>query len=441
MRKRIVIMGAAGKDFHVFNTKYRNNEFYEVVGFTATQIPHIGGRTYPPELSGPLYPDGIPVYEEKDLSDLIKRLRVDKVVFGYSDVSYEYIRKKESMVREAGADFILPGTYTTMIPSKKPLIAVCAVRTGCGKSQTTRRILEIIKDRGKKGVVIRHPMPYGELVKQNVQRFATLQDLHTQNCTIEEMEEYEPHIERGNVVFAGVDYEQIVRAAEAEADVIVWDGGNNDTPFYKPDLHVTVLDPHRAGHELLYHPGKINFILADVLVLNKLDSADEDAVNVVLKNIGEYNPKARLVRARSPITVHEPDMIWGQRVLVVEDGPTLTHGDMKYGAGILAAKKYGAREIVDPRPFLVGSLANTFKKYPGIGSLLPAMGYGKEQILDLEATINGTECDTVIVATPINLRRILHINKPSLRVTYDLEEIGSPDFDEILDAFIARFGI
>lgn len=431
-KTKVLIMGAAGKDFHVFNTIYRNNSFYEVVAFTATQIPNIEGRKYPTVLSGRLYPKGIPIYPESQLTYLIKKFKVNTVVFSYSDVSYEYIREKEILVRNAGADFILPDPYSIMLPSKKPVIAVCAVRTGCGKSQTSRRVLDYLKQMGKKVSVIRHPMPYGDLSKQIVQKFTKLEDLKKHKCTIEEIEEYEPHIMRGNTLFAGVDYEKILRTAEKESQVIVWDGGNNDLPFFKPDIFITILDPHRAGHELSYYPGKVNFLMANVLVINKIDSAKTSDLIKVLKNIKEYNPKAILVKANSPISVANPNVIKNKTVLVVEDGPTHTHGGMKFGAGMLAALKFKAKEIIDPRPYLVGTLKETFKKYPKIGRLLPAMGYSPEQINDLEETINRCPCDSVIIGTPINLARIIKINKPFVRATYELQEIGKPTLKEVL---------
>ena len=435
-RRRVVIMGAAGRDFHNFNMIYRDNEDFEVVAFTATQIPDIEGRKYPRELAGSLYPDGIPIYAEDDLPRLIHDLKVDDVVFSYSDVLHEYVMHRASEVIVHGANFVLLGGEPTMVKSKRPVIAVCAVRTGSGKSQTTRRVSDILKAAGKKIAAIRHPMPYGDLVAQRVQRFATLDDLKRYQCTIEEMEEYEPHIRRGNVVFAGVDYEQILRKAEEEAEVILWDGGNNDLPFYKPDLMITVADPLRPGHEVLYHPGEANLLLADVVVINKIDSADPDDVSDLRSSIRERNPKAVIVEAASPITVEDPALIQGKRALVIEDGPTLTHGEMAYGAGIVAAEKFGAAEVVDPRPYTVGSITETFEKYPDIGPLLPAMGYGDKQMRDLEATIAAADCDIVIIGTPIDLRRVIRIDKPSVRVTYELQEIGRPNLQDVLDRFL-----
>jgi predicted GTPase len=431
-RMRVLIMGAAGRDFHNFNTVFRDNEAYEVIAFTATQIPNIEGRTYPPELAGGLYPRGIAIYPEEELADLIRDLDIDQVVFAYSDVPHEYVMHKASQVLAAGADFRLIGTKSTMIKSIKPVVAVCAVRTGCGKSQTTRHVCEILQKLGHKVVVVRHPMPYGNLVAQKVQRFADYGDLDRHNCTIEEREEYEPHIDRGVVVYAGVDYEAILREAEKEADVIVWDGGNNDLPFYKPDLHITVADPHRAGHELTYYPGESNLRIADVVVLNKIDTADLANIARVRKNVRSANPTAAIVEAASPIYVEDADAILGKRVLVVEDGPTLTHGEMAYGAGYVAAQRFGAAEIIDPRPFAVRTIAETFKKYPATGPILPAMGYGEGQIKDLEETINSTPCDLVIIGTPIDLRRIVKITQPADRVRYELQVIGQPTLEDIL---------
>ncbi len=428
-------MGAAGRDFHNFNVLYRNNGQVEVAAFTATQIPDIEGRIYPVELAGKLYPNGIPIHDEIELEKLIKELHVEEVVFSYSDISHEDVMHKASRVMSAGAHFKMLGGNPTMIQSTKPVIAVCAVRTGCGKSQTTRRVAEILKDAGKKTAVIRHPMPYGDLAKQAVQRFSSLDDLINHKCTIEELEEYEPHINRGNVVFAGVDYEAIIREAEKEADVILWDGGNNDMPFYKPDLYIVVTDPHRPGHELSYYPGETNLVMADVVVINKIDTANAADVEIVRNNISQSNPKAVIIDADSPISVEDPSLIAGKRALVIEDGPTLTHGGMKYGAGIVAAKKFGASEIVDPRPYITGKLRETFDHYPDIGTLLPAMGYGDEQVKDLETTINNTDCDVVIIGTPIDLRRIINIKQPSVRVTYNLKEKGSSSMVELLNSF------
>jgi predicted GTPase len=431
-RIRVLIMGAAGRDFHNFNTFFRGRERYEVVAFTATQIPNIEGRVYPPELAGDLYPEGIPIYPEAELADLIDRHKIDQVVFAYSDVSHEYVMHKASLVLAAGADFRLMGSNATMLESSKPVVAVCAVRTGSGKSQTTRRVCDVLQEMGHKVVAVRHPMPYGNLVKQRVQRFADYASLDEYECTIEEREEYEPHIDRGVVVYAGVDYEAILREAEKEGDVVVWDGGNNDLPFYKPDLYIVVADPHRAGHELHYYPGESNLRAADVVVLNKIDTADLADIAQVRQNVMAVNPGAILVEAASPIFVENPEAIRGKRVLVIEDGPTLTHGEMAYGAGVVAARRYGAAEIVDPRPYAVRSIADTYAKYPKTGPVLPAMGYGEEQIQDLEETINNTPCDLVIVGTPIDLRRLVTMNKPADRVRYELQVIGQPTLQGIL---------
>jgi len=431
-RIKVLIMGAAGRDFHNFNTCFRNNPAYEVVAFTATQIPDIEGRRYPAALAGKLYPKGIPIHAESEVVDLIHKHSIEQVVFAYSDVRHEYVMHKASIVMAAGADFRLIGPGASMVVSKVPLVSICAVRTGCGKSQTTRRVVEILRDKGKKLVVIRHPMPYGDLVKQRVQRFASLADLDKHECTIEEREEYEPHINRGSVVMAGVDYEAILREAEKEADVVIWDGGNNDFSFYKPDIEIVVVDPHRAGHELTYHPGETNFRRANVIVINKIETAENEGVELVRKNIREINPSAMVIDAASPVTVDTPEKIRGKRVLVIEDGPTLTHGEMTYGAGVVAAMKFGAKELVDPRPYTVRSITETYEKYPKIGTLLPAMGYGDQQVKDLEATVNKTPCDIVLVATPIDLRRLIKIKKPALRVGYDLQEIGKPTLDDAL---------
>ena len=431
-KKNVLIMGAAGRDFHNFNVFFRDNEDYNVVAFTATQIPNIEGRVYPSELAGKLYPNGSNIYEEKELVDLIHKLEVNEVVFSYSDVPFEYVMTKASIVNAAGVSFRLLGGEETMLKSTKPIIAVLAVRTGCGKSQTSRRIVNLLEKAGKKVVAVRHPMPYGDLVKQKVQRFAALEDLKKHECTIEEIEEYEPHVARGGVIYAGVDYEAILREAEKEADVILWDGGNNDMPFFKPDLTITVVDPHRPGHELRYYPGNTSLRLADVAVVNKVDSATKEGIEEVHKNVKEVNPSAIMIDANSPLTVDHPELINGKRVLVVEDGPTLTHGDMKYGAGTVAAQRLGAKEIVDPRPFTVASITDTYEKYPNIGVLLPAMGYGDQQMKDLEETINKTDCDSVIIGTPIDLGRILNINKPHTRVMYELEEIGNVTLETIL---------
>lgn len=441
MKKNVIIIGAAGRDFHNFNTYYRGNELYNVVAFTAAQIPDIDGRKYPKELAGDLYPKGIPIYLEEELPRLIKDLKVDDCVFSYSDVPYNRVMGVSAIVNAAGANFILLGPADTMVKSTKPVIAVGAVRTGCGKSQTSRKVIEYLMAKGLKVVAIRHPMPYGDLVEQKVQRFATVEDLAKHKCTVEEMEEYEPHVVRGNVIYAGVDYEAIVRAAENDpdgCDVVLWDGGNNDFPFYKPDLNITVVDPHRPGHELSYYPGEVTLRMADVVVINKMDSAAPEAIQTVRENIAKVNPTAVVIDGASPIKVDDPSLIKGKRVLVVEDGPTLTHGEMKIGAGTIAAQKFGAAEMVDPRPFLVGKLAETFKIYPNIGTLLPAMGYGKQQLKDLEATINKTDCDSVVIGTPIDLNRIVKIKKPNTRVYYDLQEIGFPTLDGVLTEFVEK---
>ncbi len=440
-KKRIIILGAAGRDFHNFNTYYRDNEAYEVVAFTAAQIPDIEGRLYPVELAGHLYPKGIPIYAEADLPRLIRELGVDECVFAYSDVSYQKVMSLSSIANAAGANFTLLGPKETMLKSIKPVVSVCAVRTGVGKSQTSRRVIELLMERGLKVVAIRHPMPYGMLADQRVQRFAELEDLKRHRCTIEEMEEYEPHIVRGNVIYAGVDYEAILRAAENDpdgCDVIVWDGGNNDFSFYRSDLYITLLDPHRPGHELSYYPSEVNLRLADVAIINKIDSAGPEGIRQVRENIARINPKAVVVEAASPIRVANPAIIRGKRVLVVEDGPTLTHGGMKLGAGTLAAQKFGAAELVDPRPFITGKIVETFNEYPEIGTLLPAMGYSEEQLHDLETTINQSDCDAVIIGTPIDLGRVLKINKPATRVFYDLQEIGEPDLRQVLDGFLKK---
>jgi len=437
MPKRVIIMGAAGRDFHNFNVYFRDNPDYQVVAFTATQIPNIEGRRYPPQLAGRLYPDGIPIYPEEELTDLIRRYQVDQVVFAYSDVSHEYVMHKASQVLVAGADFRLMGTGSTMLTSRKPVVAVCAVRTGSGKSQTTRHVCDVLRRMGHRVVVVRHPMPYGDLTVQAVQRFATYEDLDRYRCTIEEREEYEPHIDRGVVVYAGVDYERILRQAEEEADIVVWDGGNNDLPFFRPDLHIVVADPHRPGHELRYHPGEANLRAAGVVVINKVDTADPGGVAQVRENILEVNPQAIVIEAASPIFVEDPRAIQGRRVLVIEDGPTLTHGEMAYGAGVTAARRFGAAELVDPRPYAVRSIAEAFRKYPHIGPLLPAMGYGEEQIRDLEETINATPCDLVLAATPVDIRRLLKVRCPVDRVRYELQVIGQPTLEEIL---VRRFG-
>jgi predicted GTPase len=425
-------MGAAGRDFHNYNVYFRNNEAYEVVAFTATQIPNIEGRVYPPELAGRLYPNGIPIYPEAELVRLIAAENVDQVIFAYSDIPHEVVMHQASTVLAAGTDFRLIGPNHTSLQSSKPVVSICAVRTGSGKSQTTRYICNILRSLDKKIVVVRHPMPYGNLVRQAVQRFADYDDLDEYECTIEEREEYEPHIAQGTVVYAGVDYEAILRRAEAEADIVVWDGGNNDLPFFRPDLQIVLVDPHRAGHELKYHPGETNLRMADVVVINKIDTADPIAVLEVRRNVQVVAPKAVIVEAVSPITVEDPAAIRNRRVLVVEDGPTLTHGDMAYGAATVAAQRFGAREIIDPRPYAVGSILDTFEKYPTTGALLPAMGYGEAQIKDLEETIRATPCDLVLIGTPINLGTLITIKQPWQRVSYDLQEIGQPHLAEIL---------
>lgn len=435
---KTLIMGAAGRDFHNFNVFYRDNKDYEVVAFTATQIPNIEGRKYPAQLAGSLYPAGIPIYPESELVRLIKDLKVDQVVFAYSDVPHEVVMHKASIVLAAGADFRLMGTETTQVKSIKPVVSVCAVRTGSGKSQTTRRVAAILREMGYKVAAIRHPMPYGDLVKQKVQRFATYADLDKHECTIEEREEYEPHIDNGVIVYAGVDYEAILRQAEQEVDIILWDGGNNDFSFYKSDLSIVVADPHRAGHEKAYHPGETNVRLADVFVINKVDTADPAKVIEVRNTLHELNPRAIVIEGASPLFVNDPEAIRGKRVLVVEDGPTLTHGEMAYGAGWVAAKRFGAGEIVDPRPFAVGSIHDTFVKYPKTGTILPAMGYGDQMVKDLEKTINKADVDLVISATPIDLTRIIKVNKPMQRVGYELQEIGKPDLKDILTKKFAK---
>jgi len=440
-KKNVIIIGAAGRDFHNFNTYFRGNANYNVVAFTAAQIPDIDGRKYPKELAGDFYPQGIPIHNQSDLPKLIVDLDVDTCVFAYSDVSYQQVMAISAIVNAAGADFMLIGPKETMVKSTKPLIAVGAIRTGCGKSQTSRRIIEVLMAQGLKVVAIRHPMPYGDLVAQKVQRFATIEDLKKHKCTIEEMEEYEPHVARGNVIYAGVDYEAILREAEKEADVILWDGGNNDFPFYKPDLMVTVVDPHRPGHELNYYPGEVTLRMADIVVINKMDSASPENIQIVRESIAKVCPNAVVVDGASPLTVDKPELIKGKRVLVVEDGPTLTHGHMKLGAGTVAAQKFGAKELVDPRPFVVGKLAETFKIYPNIGTLLPAMGYGEQQVADLEKSINNTDCDAVVIATPIDLNRVVKIKKPTVKVEYELQEIGNPNFETLICDFLKEKNI
>ena len=440
-KRKVIIIGAAGRDFHNFNTYYRNNEAYEVIAFTAAQIPDIAGRSYPPELAGKLYPKGIPIQDEKDLPRLIKELKADECVFSYSDVTYQKVMATGAIVEAAGASFLMLGPKDTQLKSSKPVVAVCAVRTGSGKSQTSRRVIELLMAKGLKVVAVRHPMPYGNLVAQRVQRFAELEDLAKHDCTVEEMEEYEPHVVRGNVIYAGVDYEAILRAAEADpkgCDVILWDGGNNDFSFYKPDLQITVADPHRPGHERSYYPGEVSLRLADVVVINKMDSAGPAGIQTVRESIAAVNPGATVIDAASTLDVDDPSVIKGKRVLAIEDGPTLTHGEMKIGAAVVAAQKFGAAGFVDPRPFAVGRLAETFAIYPDIGVLLPAMGYGEQQLKDMETTINRTDCDSVVIGTPIDLNRIIKIKKPNTRVYYNLQEIGRPNLSMVLDEFVKK---
>ena len=435
---KTIIMGAAGRDFHNFNVYFRNNDAYEVVAFTATQIPGIESRSYPRELAGSKYPKGIPIFPEEELPRLIREHDVDEVVFAYSDVSHEYVMHKASIVLANGADFRLMGPKTTMLKAKVPVVSVCAVRTGSGKSQTSRQVAKILKNRGLSVAAIRHPMPYGDLRKQICERFATYEDLDKYECTIEEREEYEPHIDNGIVVYAGVDYEEIMHAAEKEADVIVWDGGNNDWSFYKPDLNIVVADPHRAGHELIYHPGETNLRMADVIIVNKVDTADPQKVAQVKANINMVNPKALVLDAASPITADKPDLVKGKRALVIEDGPTITHGSMPYGAGIIFAKEAGASTIVDPRPYAVGSIKEAFKKYSHLGAVLPALGYSGQQVAELKETIDHTPCDVVVIGTPIDLRRVMTIKQPSVRVRYDLKVLGPKSLEQTLDEFIKR---
>ena len=431
-RIRVIIMGAAGRDFHNFNVFFRSRENYEVIAFTATQIPNIEQRRYPPELTGPLYPEGIPIYPEEALWELIAKHDIDQVIFSYSDVTHENVMHLASRALACGADFRLMGPNNTLITSTKPVIAVCAVRTGVGKSQTTRKVCQVLKNLGKKAAVIRHPMPYGDLAKQICQRYGTYEDLNRHDCTIEEREEYEPHIQAGNIVYAGVDYEQILREAEKEADIIIWDGGNNDLPFYKPDLHLVLVDPHRLGHETRYYPGESNLLMADVIIINKMETAPPDNVKALEENVKRWNPGAQLIRANSPVEAEDPGLIKGKRVLVVEDGPTITHGEMSFGAGIVAARQYEAAEIVDPRPYTVRSIREVYIKYPHIGAVLPAMGYGEQQMKELQKTINNTPCDTVVIGTPIDLRRVINIDKPAVRITYRLEEQGKPDLTDVI---------
>jgi predicted GTPase len=439
--RKVVILGAGGRDFHNFNTAYRDRDDVQVLAFTAAQIPHIDDRRYPASLAGPRYPEGIPIVPEEDLEKLVEQHGPFEAVFSYSDVSHEYVGHMAARVNAKGCDFRLLGTATTMIEARVPVIAVTAVRTGSGKSQTTRRVARLLIERGVRTVVIRHPMPYGNLEKQIVQRFGTMEDLDEHECTIEEREEYEPHIQGGTVVFAGVDYARILEEAEKEAQVILWDGGNNDFAFYRPDLTIVVVDPHRPGHETRYYPGETNLRLADVVVINKETTADYENVLAVQRSIQAVNPKAIVVHAASPLFVEDPEVIRGRKVLVVEDGPTLTHGEMEYGAGVIAARQFGAEEIVDPRPWVRGEIAETFARYPGIGTLLPAMGYGERQMKDLEKTINSVTADVVVVATPIDLGRLLRLNKPAVRVRYELEEIGVPKLDDILEGFLSERGL
>jgi predicted GTPase len=437
-KQRVIILGAAGRDFHNFNCRYRGNPDYDVVAFTATQIPDIDGRRYPPELAGPGYPEGIPIEDEGELEALIADFKADMCVMAYSDRSYQQVMSLGSRVNAAGADFVMLGERDTQLVSSKPVISVGAVRTGCGKSQTSRAICRILRAAGKKVVAIRHPMPYGDLVAQRVQRFAEISDLEKHKCTIEEMEEYEPHVAVGGVIYAGVDYEAILREAEKEADIILWDGGNNDTSFIKSDLHIVVADPHRPGAEMSYYPSETNVRLADVVIINKVVEAEFDNIQTVRDNVAEINPGAVIIEAASPLTIFgDPELVRGMRALVVEDGPTLTHGNMTYGAGVVAAMRLGAADLVDPRPWAVGRLAETFELYPEVGTLLPAMGYGDEQVADLERTINAVDCDVVVIGTPIDLSRIIKIKKPTVRVGYELQEIGQPDLQSVLARFLA----
>jgi len=439
-KRNVIIIGSAGRDFHNFNVFFKNNRRYNVIGFTGSQqIPGISGKRYPPELSGELYPDGIPIYAEEELPRLIKELNIDDCIFAYSDVSYQHVMHIGAIVNAAGATYVMLGPKDTLLKSSRPVVAVCAVRTGAGKSQTSRRIVELLKKKGLKVIAIRHPMPYGELTKQKVQRLRELDDLKKHKCTIEEIEEYEPHLARGTIVYAGADYLAILKAAEADpegCDVIVWDGGNNDFPFFQPDLMITVADPHRAGHEVTYYPGEINLRMADVVVVNKIDSAASENVRKVRESITAVNPEATVVNAASVIQIENPKLVKGKRVLVIEDGPTLTHGGMAYGAGTIAARHGGAAKIVDPRPYAVESIAEAFKKYPSIGPILPAIGYSTSQLQHLETTINKVNCDAVLVATPINLSRIIDIRKPHTRVSYELQELGTPNLDEVLSDFM-----
>lgn len=437
-KKKVIIMGAAGRDFHNFNVYFRNSDAYEVAAFTATQIPGIEGRVYPTELAGPSYPKGIPIYPEEKLPELIKQQDIDEIVFAYSDVSHEYVMHKASAALASGADFRLMGPKTTMLKAKVPVVAVGAVRTGSGKSQTSRQVAKILKSKGLRVAAIRHPMPYGDLRKQIWQRFASYEDLDKHQCTIEEREEYEPHIDNGIIVYAGVDYAEILREAEKEADVIVWDGGNNDMPFYRPDLNIVVADPHRAGHELLYYPGETNIRMANVIIVNKVDTADPAKVKQVKENIKMLNPNATVLDAASPITVDKPELIRGKRVLAIEDGPTITHGSMPYGAAVIIAKNLGASEIVDPRPYAVGSIKEAYKKYPHLGALLPALGYGEKQVAELKETIDRIPCDVVVLGTPIDLRRVITIKQPTVRAKYELKVLGPVSLEQILQEFLQR---
>ncbi|MEM2081545.1 MAG: cyclic 2,3-diphosphoglycerate synthase [Candidatus Bathyarchaeia archaeon] len=436
MRKKIIIMGAAGRDFHNFNVYFRNNSRYQVVAFTATQIPGIQCRIYPPELAGNGYPDGIPIYLEEELPRLIKEFDADAVVFAYSDVSHEYVMHKAAVVLASGANFWLMSAKSTMLKAKVPVISVCAVRTGAGKSQTSRHIAKFLKSKGLRVVVMRHPMPYGDLKKQVLQRFASHKDLANCDCTIEELEEYEPHVDNGIVVYAGVDYERILEAAQNEADIIIWDGGNNDLPFLKPDLHIVLADPHRAGHELTHYPSVINLRLANVVIVNKVDTADAAKIKQVKENVKSLNPNALILEAASPITVDKPELIRGKRALAIEDGPTVTHGEMPYGAATIAARKFGAKELVNPKPYAVGSIRETYVQYPHLGAVLPAVGYSEMQIAELEATINATPCDVVLIGTPIDLRRVIKVDKPTVRVKYELQVISPVYLEEILENFL-----
>ncbi|MEW6308432.1 MAG: cyclic 2,3-diphosphoglycerate synthase [Bacillota bacterium] len=438
MSRQVVIMGAAGRDFHNFNVHFRGNPDYRVVAFTAAQIPDIAGRVYPPELAGPGYPEGIPIRSEGELPAILASQPVEQVVFAYSDVSHQQVMHAASVALARGADFRLMGPGTTMLESSLPIVAVTAVRTGVGKSQTTRRVASVLRELGQRVVAVRHPMPYGNLLSQAAMRFATYEDLDRHDCTIEEREEFEPLLDRGVVVYAGVDYERILRSAEIEADVIIWDGGNNDLPFYRPDLHIVLVDPHRPGHELEYHPGEANLRMADVIIINKIETAGLRGVEAVRRSIAKHNPAAVVIDAASPIDVEDPAVISDRRVLVIEDGPTLTHGEMRYGAGVMAAKKHGAAALVDPRAWAVGTIAEAFAKYPRTGALLPAMGYGAAQIRDLETTINAVDADSVVIATPIDLRRLLRINKPATRVRYELQEIGRPTVNDVLSGLTKR---